>query len=685
MTLRFGKISIVASTDKGMFGCVHTFENGLNILRANNSAGKSTIMRGLVYALGLEGAFSPSQEVPLPHVLTEYIDLPDGNAAVREASISVEISNEAGETLTISRSICGDRDRHLVSVREGKGLSDPKNAGPASDYFVRTPRAAQSGRGFHARLADFVGWKLPEVGTFDGGTVPLYMELLFPLISVEQKLGWGRIPARFPTWLGVKDVRRRTVEFLLKLDAYWIAEERLAIQVETSRIRSAWSELRTVAGKRAISEGAILNAVPQEPQSIWPPQPAPQIYIGTQQSGWEALPNYIGRLKQRQSELREIPIASSGEDNSKARAALADAEDAISERELILRQTLQSLEGEMSEAEALEERIASLIEDQRKYKDLRKLRELGSDGVDEVIHGACPTCHQEISDTLMDLGQRAVTMSVNQNIAFYDEQLQLSQAVLENARKSIAVSEAEVVGIRRELDRLRSEVRSLRETLTAPSNTPSIGALTERLRLDQRVEGLQDLAIVFQETMASYANLTDDWEALQQRIKRLPKGALSKNDDAKLAALQQSLQLQLRAYGFRSVGSDLVAVSRDDYEPELSDMNLAADAAASDVIRLQWAYLVGLLEISQMFACNHLGLLILDEPQQQSVEDKDFFSMLEHAAKMSNAQIIIATSHDAAGVARFAAANSGIHLWELGNDHLINQTPMKRQGDSSIP
>jgi hypothetical protein len=385
------------------------------------------------------------------------------------------------------------------------------------------------------------------------------------------------------------------------------------------------------------------------------------------------LPKYLGRIKQRQAELKKIPVATSGQDDSKTRAALAEAENAISERELLLRQTLQNLEGEVSEVEALEERIASLVEDQRKYKDLRKLRELGSDGVDEVIRGTCPTCHQEISDTLMDLGQRSVTMSVDQNIAFYDEQLQLSQAVLENAKKSIAASEAEVVGIRRELDRLRSEVRSLRETLTAPSSTPSIEALAERLRLDQRVERLEDLSAFFKETMAAFANLADDWEALLERIKRLPKGALSKDDEAKLEALQSSLQLQLRLYGFRSVGSELVTVSRDYYEPELSDMNLAADAAASDVIRLQWAYLIGLLQISRTFAGNHPGLLIMDEPQQQSAEDKDFFRMLQYAAEMREAQIIVGTSHDSADIATFTSANKGVHLWELGNSHLINK------------
>jgi hypothetical protein len=47
--------------------------------------------------------------------------------------------------------------------------------------------------------------------------------------------------------------------------------------------------------------------------------------------------------------------------------------------------------------------------------------------------------------------------------------------------------------------------------------------------------------------------------------------------------------------------------------------------------------------------------------------------MLQHVADTPDAQIIIGTSHEAAGVARFAAANRSVHLWELGDDHLIEQ------------
>lgn len=673
MTLRIGAMTIVAVTDKGKFGCSHTFADGLNILRANNSAGKSTVLRGLIYALGLEGMFSPSHDVPLPHVLTEYIDLPNGNATVKEAYISLEISNSERNSLTLTRSIAGERETRLISVRKGNAIRDPKHAGPAEDYFVRVSRSARSDRGFHTLLAGFIGWNLPEVGTYEGREVPLYMELLFPLMNVEQKLGWGRIPAKFPTWYQVKDVRRRTVEFLLKLDAYAIAEERLAIQAEVERIRAAWSATRTEAGRRAVSEGAMLNAVPQDPQSSWPPEIPPRLFIGTPDGKFEQLGAHLLKLIERKAQLDEAPVPTAGQDDKRAKAALASAEDAISQRELALRQALLDLEGEISETEALEDRIASLTEDQRKYKDLRKLREMGGEGVDTVIHGTCPTCHQEISDSLMSLARKGTTMSVEQNVAFYDEQLQLSQAVLENSRKSISASEAAIATLRADLERLRSEVRSLRETLTAPSATPSIEGVAERVRLGQRIERLEELRDGFQETTAAFANLADDWSEVQERIRRLPKGNLSESDHAKLRVLEEKLQSQLNRYGFRSVGSDLITVSKDDYEPELSDINLAADAAASDVIRLQWAYLLALLETSREFGGNHTGLLIMDEPQQQSVEDKDFFRMLEHAAKVKDAQIIVGTSHEALGIASFVGTHKDVHLWELGTDHLIGK------------
>jgi hypothetical protein len=663
------------TTDKGQFGLKHSFQPGINIIRAENYAGKSTALKSLIYAIGLEGMFSPSQDVPLPHVLTKYIDLPEGNAQVIESNVAVELLNSSGQIITVSRAISGPSDRHLIGVREGAALENPNSAGPSQDYFVRTPRAAVSSSGFHSLLAEFMGWQLPKAASFEGTDSPLYLETLYPLLYVEQKTGWGRIPARFPTWLGVRDVRRRTVEFLLALDAYAIAAERIAVQAEIARLRVAWSENRISAGKRAAAAGTTLNGLPDEPINRWPPEVPPQIFISVQGSSWESLPVHLSSLLARQEQLRTDPIPTSGVDDERTRAELAEAEDTLSERELALRRVLENLEAETSEADALEDRIESLREDQRKYKDLLKLRGLGSETNIEIETDSCPTCHQPVSDSLMDFGQRAVPMSVEQNITFYEEQFKLFEAVLASARSAIRESEARVVAMRQELDQLRLRIRALRETLTSTSATPSIEALSERLRLDQRISNLQALSVFFEDTLGKFANLTDEWSAAQGRRRQLPHGPLSNKDEEKLRDLQASFQNQLSTYGFGSSDQGQVEISRSDYEPELADINLAADSAASDVIRLQWAYLLSLLEVGRPNDSNHPRFLIFDEPQQQSVAEDDFMSMLRHAARIPDCQFIVATSHEREGISSLKGELPFIHLWELGDDRMISRIP----------
>ena len=103
------------------------------------------------------------------------------------------------------------------------------------------------------------------------------------------------------------------------------------------------------------------------------------------------------------------------------------------------------------------------------------------------------------------------------------------------------------------------------------------------------------------------------------------------------------------------------------------DINLAADSAASDVIRLQWAYLLSLLNVGVLESTNHPGFLIFDEPQQQSVSDANFLEMLKFAAAIPKSQIIIATSHEKLGIGELARQLDSIHLWELGDARLITK------------
>jgi hypothetical protein len=115
-----------------------------------------------------------------------------------------------------------------------------------------------------------------------------------------------------------------------------------------------------------------------------------------------------------------------------------------------------------------------------------------------------------------------------------------------------------------------------------------------------------------------------------------------------------------------------INISRDNYVPEASDINLTADVSGSDLIRLHWAYLMGLLELGLSVQTNHPGLLIMDDPQQQSVEEVPFRAMLKYAKSLNKAQIIIATSHERS-IDEFLKTIGVTSVYEFGDNRLIDR------------
>jgi hypothetical protein len=114
-------------TGEGLFGTTLKFEDGLVLLRANNSMGKSTCIQAIIYALGLEKMLGPSSSIPLPHVMTRYVE--EGNREIQalESQVLLEVENRAGEHLTIQRSVLGARDPRLVSTWDAPKLTNPSS------------------------------------------------------------------------------------------------------------------------------------------------------------------------------------------------------------------------------------------------------------------------------------------------------------------------------------------------------------------------------------------------------------------------------------------------------------------------------------------------------------------------------------------------------------------------------
>jgi hypothetical protein len=672
--LRIRHLFIQINTDQGVFGTRQDFYDGLNVLRAENYKGKSQVVQSIMYALGLEGMQGPSHAVPLAHALTEYLDYyVDGKkltAKVIDSMVSLEIENGKHQFLTVQRAISGPRNRHLMTVYEGRAITKREGLSTARDYFVREGGAANSELGFHRLLTDFIGWDLPMAPRFNDVDCPLYLETIFPLLYVEQKLSWGRLPARYPTWFGIRDVGRRTVEFILGLDAYSIALERIVVQEEIKRLRREWSATRSQTEKSASAVMANVSGLPVEPVPAWPPAVPPTISV-LRSGKWVPMADYLNNMRARYSDLQAVEIPSTVNAEPQIRAELAELEASLAAQERTVAALYEKFETDSAEAESLQQRIDGINDDLRKYKDLRKVRRMGSNDQPEVVNGHCPTCHQELADSLLDTAKKATPMTVDQNVSFYEEQIQLFTAVHANAMKNIEIGERDLRAQRAEVTRLRERIRDIRETLVSASSSPSIEAISERIRLQEHIGRVEAQQQAFDEYMAALAELASEWLYVQERLKALPSGALSEQDQKKIASLQDSFHRQLTRYKMGSLDVGAVRISPGDYEPEVAGANLSADVAGSDLIRLHWAYLLGLLEVGTQETGNHPGLLIFDEPQQQSVDETDFREMLRYAAAEKNCQIIITTSHDRSIDAYLKQIAK--HLVEFGDDHILQR------------
>jgi ABC-type molybdenum transport system ATPase subunit/photorepair protein PhrA len=70
---------------------------------------------------------------------------------------------------------------------------------------------------------------------------------------------------------------------------------------------------------------------------------------------------------------------------------------------------------------------------------------------------------------------------------------------------------------------------------------------------------------------------------------------------------------------------------------------------------------------------NHPGLLIFDEPQQQSVEENAFREMLRHALGETSCQIIITTSHERESIGAYMKSIGVTHVAEFGTDRIFQK------------
>lgn len=644
MSLKIKHLKLSITTPDGLFGVDIPFSSGLFILHADNTSGKSTCLQSIIYALGLEGMMGASHDIPLPQVATGTLTYEGREYEVLESEVLLEISN-GSEFLTTRRQIKGDQSGQIINVWNGPMLSQTATPYASNNYFVRIPGGASRDAGFHRLLAEFVGWHLPTVPNYSEGETLLYMETLFPYMFVEQKHGWSSLRNRTPTHYRIKEVSRRSFEYLFNLDAQEIATQRIILNQQKDAIKSRWSSKVRECSQIVQPINGIVDNVPSQPEANWPPSIQPRVLIA-QDGDWISISQLISDLEEHLQSLETQDIPTVEQASTEAQQELQNKQEQLAIIETNIRLKFEEIENQSSQISEIQSRISSLEEELLKNRDLRKLSELGAAQDLQSNAGICPTCQQSISDSLIAPQDINPPMTIDQNVEFIREQLRIFQAMLRSEEWNFEIKSRELNSIKSRATEIRDNIRALKTTLTSQSNAPSYSAIEERVRLTEKIRYTKLIRDQIDVLLGSFSELSDQWRDVQTGLAALPDGTLSNEDCSKLNDLENSFRGQLREYGFSSINPSEIEISPDTYFPEYEGYDLQFDLSASDYIRVFWAYLLGLLEVSRTHQTNHLGLLILDEPRQQSARETSIEAFLRRASasREFNQQVIVATS-----------------------------------------
>ncbi len=643
--MRLRHLRIRVMTDRGLFGVDLPFTDGLFIIRAENSMGKSTCLRAILVALGMEAMLTANREdLPLPPVLKEDLHTGDGHASVIESNIFLEIENSQGERAVVHRTVKGARDTGLIEVIRGPALTTTGRY-RSDDYFVGRPGDTTRDAGFLRFLIDFLGWDVPTVRTFQGDSRPLYPQCIMPYFFVEQLRGWSTLEPPLPTRFGIKEMHKRSVEYLLGLDAIDLAAKRLEIEEQEQAIAKQWSTVVGALRAVARSIGGMPQNIPADPVATWPPEISPIIMVPKDEQ-WIPLDEKQTQLERRLQEIEQQEIPRVAEIVGNAESELAGKQDRVNDRQAMLSRILEAYELESDEVTGTLERLDKIKIDLQRNKDTRTLLTLGAHAASSVVNQQCPTCHQHIIDSLTPLAEGQGVMSIDENISFLEEQRRTFKAVLTNQRHVVEARGQQVAALRQEVSDLRGEIRSLKETLISDGRAPSIAAVRERVQLREGLDRYTNAGDEFAAELENIAELSARWESLQADKSNLPREDTSSTDRQKIKRWGELLREQLREYDFQSLEVADVTVSEESYRPLHEGFDLPTNISASDFIRVIWSYLNGMREVGLDFDTNHPGLLVFDEPRQQSAKDFSFGQLLKRVARAGEQghQIIFATS-----------------------------------------
>ena len=276
-------------------------------------------------------------------------------------------------------------------------------------------------------------------------------------------------------------------------------------------------------------------------------------------------------------------------------------------------------------------------------KDAKKLKDLGSELAIKSLKNICPTCGQEVDDSLLHTD---LAMSIEENLEHLEAQKKLYEFTISGQNQIIEKLKEDINSDEQEINSLRKLERVLKEDLVRVKNEISEVSIYRKFKIESDIEKLQVLNVLLEENKKILSNLSKLYKKYLNDKTKLPSHRLDATDSQKLKLLCKKFKEYLHLFRYNSV-NDLSTIEISDYTylPISNGFDMKFDTSASDEIRAIWAYLLAINEVDNEYHTNFAKLIIFDEPKQQSIVDEDFKCFLNAIIeKFKDKQVIVAAT-----------------------------------------
>jgi hypothetical protein len=640
------EIRVLTTENNLVMGLSSIFNDGLNLITSNNknTSGKSTVISTILYCLGMEEIIGGKGYKVLSTGLTNIIwDENRTEYKVIGSNIYLEITN-GKNPITIYRTTNDmNRDSSLITIYYStlKNISEKETK--SEDMYVHSPNSAKNKRGFFTFLESYLDLKLPDVPSYKGANIKLYLQNIFAAMVIEQKRGWGDILVRVPNY-SIIEPKKRTIEYILNLDALSIERNKTDIKIKKEMLISEWEKL-FIELKSKVSPFNIigLNSSPILIEEDMINKRMIRLTSSDENKEDISAEEFINILKEKLSELSKSMVEKNNDEEEGLKFELEEVDIQLNKLGQFERELIQKREMNKAEINKFQKNHNLLLEDIQNNKDAKKLQSLGSKEKIMSFDSQCPVCNQAIQDSLLVNQQYSKVMSLDDNITHLNDQAKLFSSMIQQRQEQkihLDKQSKEIFGAKSNLMSLKKALLNDIYSLTGAYSETNI---LKRMKLEGEINSSEEKVNLLQDIIPTFVQLSSKWKELIEVEQKVPKTRLSDNDKKKLKFLKEKFTKNLTDFNYRSV-SDVkeINISETTYMPEISSYDLKYDSSASDNARAIWAFTLALLETSNKFNGNHPGLIIFDEPIQHSIIADDMEALFKKMTQLENeAQIIV--------------------------------------------